>query len=136
MNSSHRSARKDNWIRHQMEEHPNLSQPKDASEEKKEKEVDGEEKGSPQAVDISSLDTYTTLKLFMGVLAGTAWRNLGLVVNPRTNKIEKDMNQARVAIDVFEFIFKQIEGKLAEEEKRQLNGLLSDLKINFVTHQS
>lgn len=119
-----------------MEEHASLSQPKDTSEEKKEKEVEGEEKGSPQAVDISSLDTYTTLKLFMGVLAGTAWRNLGLVVNPRTSKIEKDMNQARVAIDIFEFIFKQIEGKLAEEEKRQLNSLLSDLKINFVTHQS
>jgi hypothetical protein len=101
-----------------------------------------EEKGSTEGkgeetagVDISSLDTYTTLKLFMSVLAGTAWRTLGLVVNPRTNKVEKDLNQARIAIDVFEFIFKQIEGKLAEEEKRQLGSLLSDLKINFVTHQ-
>ncbi len=95
-----------------------------------------EEKGEETVgVDISSLDTYTTLKLFMSILAGTVWRTLGLVVNPRTNKIEKDVNQARIAIDVFEFIFKQIEGKLIEEEKRRLSNLLSDLKINFVTHQ-
>jgi hypothetical protein len=87
------------------------------------------------AVDITALDTYTTLRLFMGVLAGAAWRSLGLVVNPKTNKIEKDLGQARTAIDVFEFIFKQIEGKLSEDEKRQLSGLLNDLKINFVTHQ-
>lgn len=87
------------------------------------------------AVDIGALDTYTTLRLFIGVLAGTAWRNLGLVVNPRTNKAEKDLNQARIAIDVLEFILKQIEGKLGEDEKRQLTSLLNDLKINFVTHQ-
>lgn len=105
--------------------------------EEKDKEAKSEESDEEKAaaVDIGALDTYTTLRLFIGVLAGAAWRNLGLVVNPKTNKIEKDLDQARIAIDVFEFIFKKIEGKLGEDEKRQLSGLLNDLKINFVTHQ-
>lgn len=95
-----------------------------------------EEKGEETVgVDISSLDTYTTLKLFMSILAGQAWRKMGLVVDPRTNKIEKDMTQAKTAIDCFQLILKQLENHLSEDEKSKLNSLLSDLQVNFVTHQ-
>jgi hypothetical protein len=60
---------------------------------------------------------------------------MGLIVNPQTNKLDKDMNQAKIAIDCFEFISKKLEGHLSEEEKRKTSNILSDLQINFVTHQ-
>jgi hypothetical protein len=71
----------------------------------------------------------------LNILASQSFVTMGLLVNPRTNKIEKDMKQARIAIDTFEFILKQIDTNLSEEEKRHLNNLLSDLKLNFVSHQ-
>jgi hypothetical protein len=71
----------------------------------------------------------------LNILASQSFVTMGLLVNPRTNKIEKDMKQARIAIDTFEFILKQIDANLSEEEKRHLNNLLSDLKLNFVSHQ-
>jgi hypothetical protein len=64
-----------------------------------------------------------------------AWMRMGLTVNPKTNKAEKDMNQARIAIDCFQFISKQLEGHVSEDEKRQISNLLSDLQMNYVTHQ-
>jgi len=103
----------------------------------KNKQEQGANKGKeePQAVNVSALDIYTTLKLFLNIIAGQAWIRIGLTVNPNTNKIEKDMVQARIAIDCFQFISNQLEGHLSEEEKRQIKNLLSDLQMNFVTHQ-
>jgi hypothetical protein len=60
---------------------------------------------------------------------------MGLIADPRTNKVEKDMNQAKTAIDCFQFMLKQLESHLTEDEKNKLNNVLSDLQINFVTHQ-
>jgi hypothetical protein len=60
---------------------------------------------------------------------------MGLVVDPKTNKTEKDVEQARTAIDCFELILKRIESRLGEDEKRRMSSVLSDLQLNFVTHQ-
>jgi len=107
----------------------------ESREKNKEEEAAKKGKEEPYAVDISALDVHTTLKLFLNILAGQAWMKIGLTVNPRTNKIEKDMNQARIAIDCFQFISRQLEGHLSEEEKRRINNLLSDLQMNYATHQ-
>lgn len=111
------------------------SEPSSGDKSQGEKEPTGEKGEETVGVDISSLDTYTTLKLFLSILAGQAWRKMGLVVDPRTNKIEKDMTQVKTAIDCFQLILKQLENHLSEDEKSKLNSLLSDLQVNFVTHQ-
>jgi hypothetical protein len=101
--------------------------PDESAAQEKEKE--------PVGVDISALDTFTTLKLFLSILADQAWRKMGLLADPRTNKVEKDMNQTKAAIDCFQFILKELETHLTDDEKNKLNNVLSDLQINFVTHQ-
>ena len=109
-----------------------------SDEEKMNKEEEEGSEGDNEGtapVDISSLDTFTTLKLFLSILAGQAWRKMGLVVDPKTNKIDKDTDQARAAIDCFQLVLKRIEDKLTEDEKRRLNSVLSDLQLNFVSHQ-
>jgi hypothetical protein len=103
---------------------------------KKQNESAAEEKEKePVGVDISALDTFTTLKLFLSILADQAWRKMGLIADPRTNKVEKDMSQAKTAINCFQFMLKELETHLTEDEKNKLNNVLSDLQINFVTHQ-
>jgi hypothetical protein len=94
-----------------------------------------EKEKEPVGVDISALDTYTTLKLFLSILADQAWRKMGLIADPRTNKVEKDLIQAKTAIDCFQFMLKQLEPHLTEDEKNKLDNVLSDLQVNFVTHQ-
>lgn len=111
------------------------NEPDESEKKTKEEQAANKEKEEPYAVDISALDVHTTLKLFLNILAGQATMKMGLLVNPQTNKVEKDMKQARIAIDCFQFISKQLEGYLSEEEKRKISSMLSDLQINFVTHQ-
>lgn len=49
-------------------------------------------------VDISLLDLYQLLDLFIMLLSEKAWRYIGLRVDPRTNEIKKDLVKADVAI--------------------------------------
>jgi hypothetical protein len=43
----------------------------------------------PGSVDISLLDIYQLLEVFVMLLSEQVWRFIGLRVNPRTNKIKK-----------------------------------------------
>ena len=48
-----------------------------------------------------------------------AWQGLGKIQNPATQKIERDLNNAKVSIDMLEMIKDKMKGNLtAEEEKR------------------
>ena len=52
-----------------------------------------EEAGSeePKVQDITSLDTYSLIGLFISLLSAKAWQTMGLRVKPGTDKIEKDL---------------------------------------------
>ena len=61
-----------------------------------------------------------------------AWQQMGKMKNPITDKIEKDLNQARYSIDMLEMIRAKTDGNLTEEEKRLLDGTISQLQLNYV----
>jgi hypothetical protein len=77
-------------------------------------------------------DIYSVLMLFLGEMRSHAWLRMGLVANPVTGMIERDLTQARVAIDTAVFLAGQIEGVLPPEERLPLRAMISDLQINFV----
>lgn len=77
-------------------------------------------------------DVYSVLALFLGELRNLAWLRMGLVANPGTGQIERDMNQAKVAIDTVAFLASQLEPVVAPEERLPLKALVSDLQVNFV----
>jgi len=77
-------------------------------------------------------DVYGLLKSFIGLLGAYAWQWLGLMKNPVTGNIGQDLTQAKIAIDSISLMMGQLEGKLAESEQRELQGLLADLRMNFV----
>lgn len=81
--------------------------------------------------DITSLDTYDLLGLFIGVLSAQAWQHLGLRVKPGTDKTEEDLERAGTAIDCISFMVEKLKPRLNEEESNRLAGVTADLKMNF-----
>jgi hypothetical protein len=77
-------------------------------------------------------DVYSVLALFLGELRNLAWLRMGLVANPGTGQIERDMAQAKVAIDTVAFLAQQIEPYVPAQERLPLRALVSDLQMNFV----
>ncbi|MCJ7634711.1 DUF1844 domain-containing protein [Candidatus Bathyarchaeota archaeon] len=92
-------------------------------------------KENEKVVDITSLDIYPLLNVFLNILGAQAWQYLGLRIRAGSDKIEKDLERARVAIDCIDFISTKIEPHLQDEEKQHLKHLVTDLQINFVRVQ-
>jgi len=95
-----------------------------------------EREAAEEGPKLPPVDVYSLLKSFIGILGAHAWQWLGLVKNPITGETERDLAQAKVAIDTISALVGQLESKLDESEQRDLKGLISDLQINFVQQQS
>ena len=85
----------------------------------------------PSPVDISLLDIYQLLEVFVVLLSEQAWRYIGLHVDPRTNKIVKDLVKAHDAIDCIIFLVDKMEPHLLGPEKERLRNLITDLQLNY-----
>jgi hypothetical protein len=96
----------------------------------------GAEPPPPQdaAEGLPSLDVYAVLRVCVAQLAGVAWQMMGLQPDPFTNTLRKDIAQARVAIDAAAALVEQLRPNLKGQEARDFDSLLTDLRLNFVTH--
>jgi hypothetical protein len=65
-------------------------------------------------------------------LASTCWMQLGKVPNPISNKIEKDLQNAKFTIDILRTLKEKTKGNLTEEEERLLISVITDLELNYV----
>jgi len=65
-------------------------------------------------------------------LQQAAWFQLGKIPSPVTNKIERDLVQARYSIDLLDMLQARTKGNLFEEEARMLEHVLRELKLNYV----
>ncbi len=61
-----------------------------------------------------------------------AWICMGLVADPVTGVINRDLEGARIAIDTIEYIASKLETKLDPVMQRELKNLLTDLRLNYV----
>jgi len=85
----------------------------------------------PSPVDISSLDIYKLVELFIMLLSEKAWRYIGLRVDPATSKMNKDLAKAHVAIDCIIALVDKIEPNLDNAEVESLRRLITDLQLNY-----
>ena len=85
----------------------------------------------PSPVDVSLLDIYQLLQVFVVLLSEQAWRYIGLHVNPRTNKMEKDLVKAHDTIDCIIFLVDKMGPHLPSEEETRLRNLITDLQLNY-----
>lgn len=78
------------------------------------------------------IDTAGLLRWCVSLLAANAWQGMGLVPNPATQKVERNLDDARLAIDAVAALADQLRPRLPDAERRQLETLLTDLRLNFV----
>ena len=57
---------------------------------------------------------------------------MGKLKNPVTDKVERDLEQARQSIDMLEMIRDKTQNNLSSELSRALEQALTDLRLNFV----
>jgi len=69
-------------------------------------------------------------------LVHSAWVYLGKVKNPMNDKLEKNIDQASVQIDMLDMLFKRMTGNLSEEEEQYLSNIIRELKMNFVEEKN
>ena len=91
----------------------------------------GEPDEAPKAVPLLALDSRALVTWFTEVLASRAWVDMGLLADPLTGQVAKNLDSARLAIDAFEGLAKVLKGARPEESRR-LEGILTDLRLNFV----
>jgi hypothetical protein len=78
------------------------------------------------------MDVRSLMRMLTAVFDGQAWRALGLVADPSTGDVKKDLPSAQLAIDVVQFLIGKLESDLSDGERRELLRRLSDLRMNYL----
>lgn len=81
---------------------------------------------------LPKIDVYDMIRAMTDQMAGVAWQKLGLQPDPFTGKVEPDLKQAKVAIDVATGLAGFLKDCLDEDDKREIDNLVRDLRINYV----
>jgi len=79
---------------------------------------------------------YDHLTHVMELMAQVSWAKLGLQPDIITGKIETNLPEAKVAIDVMAYLATQLESQLDDGDRRQLHGMIRDLRVNYVQKTS
>jgi hypothetical protein len=61
-----------------------------------------------------------------------ALMGLGKVKNPVTEKFEKSIEQAKMAIDILDMLVLKTKGNLTQREEQYLTEVLRELKLTYV----
>ena len=61
-----------------------------------------------------------------------ALQQLGKLINPITGKLERDLHQARITIDMLQMMQAKTAGNLDDNEKRLLDTVVMDLQMNYI----
>jgi len=65
-------------------------------------------------------------------LSHAAMQQMGKIFNPLTGKIEKNLEQAKMTIDMLEMLKEKTKGNLVKEEERLISDTLATLQLNYV----
>jgi len=68
----------------------------------------------------------------VAMFQAAALQQMGKLKNPSTEKIERNMEQAQLSIDLIDMLKEKTKGNLLPDEERFLGGVLQDLKLNYV----
>ena len=85
---------------------------------------------------LPSLSVRDRLLMSIDILNQGAWISLGLIADPATGKIEKNLDSARIALDSVAFLVGKVEAEMDEQTRRELRRLVTDLQLNFVEQQN
>ena len=84
-------------------------------------------------VDLPGADDPASFASFMMSIASNAASSLGMMEHPVTGKREVDLELGKHWIDVLGMLEKKTRGNLLPQEEEILEGLLSDLRMQYVS---
>ena len=87
---------------------------------------------SEESQEKKPLSIYDVIVIMIDQISGVAWQKLGLHPDMITGEIHKDVAEAKVAIDLVAHLASQVESKLDEEDRREMQKLVSNLRLNYV----
>ena len=61
-----------------------------------------------------------------------AMQQMGKLINPITQKIERDLDQAKISIDILGMLEGRTQGNLSDDEQRFLEHALFELRMNYL----
>lgn len=88
----------------------------------------GEERGRAEEP-VSKRDLFLAL---VQSFQSAAMQQMGKIMNPFSGKIERDMSQAKLSIEMLEMLKERTAGNLTSEEARLLEHILTELRLNYV----
>lgn len=74
-------------------------------------------------------------QLFLYLLSSfemSALVQMGKIKNPATDKMEKDLDQAQLSIDLIDMLKEKTKGNLSEAEQKFIENMSAQLKLNYV----
>lgn len=83
----------------------------------------------------SALNDVSFANLILS-LAGSAQMSLGIAPNPFTQKVEKNLPQAKQTIDLLGMLEEKTRGNLSPEEASLMKVVLSDLRLRYVEEKN
>ena len=93
--------------------------------------ADDEDNGEPRDAETRASAGLTFSGFVIG-LAQQAFVSLGLVKDPQTSTIRKDLPQAKAMTDVLAMLRDKTRGNLDEVEARMMDEMLDELRLCFV----
>ena len=70
------------------------------------------------------------------LLATSAWQAMGLIADPATHRVERNLDDARLAIYAVAALLEHLRPRLPDAEQREFDTLLTNLRLNFVEQQA
>ena len=74
-------------------------------------------------------------QLFLYLLSSfemSALAQMGKIKNPATDKIERDLAQAQLSIEIIDMIKEKTKGNLSIDEEKFIENMSAQLKLNYV----
>ena len=65
-----------------------------------------------------------------------ALQHMGKLKNPMTDKIEQDLPQAQISIDLLDMLHSKMKNNLTPDEERMFTTVLQELRLNYVDEVS
>ncbi len=124
--------KKDQIKNDKIEKEKEIKEKKVQKEEKKETKGKVKEEGKEQEEHFKEPDLPVLFVWFISMLSGKAWEYLGLIMNPETKEINKDLKKAKIAIDTVAFLYDQVKDDLNPEDFKRIENLLANLRMNYV----
>lgn len=96
----------------------------------------GEQTAEKVAQTVFDIGIEGFIQYNLGVVLQFAYVYMGLVANPSTGLVTKDLARAKLTIDVFEMLVDKIKDKLPVRDRDEFIRAVKDLKLNFINSAS